>query len=253
MSAGGVFRRVMHASRALLVGASLLAFPDFGTAAGEGTAPSDDSLSSAFGSTLSVIAFKPGEDKITVTWDFTNRWDVPLMVERFEQSCGCLSGVVNNEAVAPGATGRISATFAVGAYRGKVRKSLHVRFAAFDKPVELVAEVAIPSAVELSTCEIVWKGTDVSPRTVDVKAGTDADFNITGLAGASARAFSLEQKIVTPGRHYRITITPAAPTPSAVVCLQIRTDSADLRDRVLAVFLRTAAAADENPATVTSP
>jgi hypothetical protein len=254
MSAGGAFRQVMDASRALLVGASLMVFPDVGAAAGEGTAPSDGSLSSAFGSTLSVLAAKPGEDKLTVTWDFTNRLDVPLMVERFEASCGCLSGVVDNKAVAPGATGRISATFAVGAYRGKVRKSLHVRFAAFDKPVELVAEVTVPSAVELSSSEFVWKGADVSPRTVDVKAGTDAGFTITGLAGASARAFSLEQQTVTPGRHYRVTITPAGDAAAAVECLQIRTDSADLRDRVLAVFLRTkVASADEKPTTVPSP
>jgi Protein of unknown function (DUF1573) len=171
-----------------------------------------------------------------------NRWDIPLVVERFEESCGCLSGIVSNEAVAPGKTGQIRAIFAPGGYRGKVRKSLHVRFVGHDKPVELVAEVTVLSSVELSKSAFVWKGADTSPRTVEVKAGIDADFNITGLAGVSAQAFAVKQEIVTQGRHYRITITPAANAAFPVECLQIRTDSADVHARVLAVFLTTVAA-----------
>lgn len=225
-------------------------------AAGEETDTKDTpaALSSAFDTTLSALAAKPGEHQVTVIWNFTNRWDIPLMVERFEESCGCLSGVAEKEAVVPGASGAVRATFALGGYRGKVRKSLHVRFAGFDQPVELVAEVTIPSEVELSSREFVWKGADVSPRTVEVKAGTDAGFTITGLAGVSSRAFTFEQETVTPGRHYRVTITPAGVAAAGVECLQIRTDSADLRDRVLAVFLsKEATASSETPTPIPSP
>ena len=121
-------------------------------AAGEGP---DPNVASAFATTVVRIRIPAGEQTVPVTWTFTNRWDIPLMVERFEESCGCLSGQVAKnqdapEAVAPGATGKIQANFTAGGHRGLLRKSLHVRFVGYDKPVELVVEATIPSHVELS-------------------------------------------------------------------------------------------------------
>ena len=221
----------------LAVVAITLRFVPGTSSAGETVGAGD--IGSAFAAKVVEITPAAGAGEIAVQWDFKNKWDMPLVVERFEESCGCLSGVADQKEVAPGKTGHIRANFLPGGYRGTVRKSLHVRFVGFDKAVELVAEVTIPSSVELSSRELVWKGAaDTSSKTVDVKAGTDADFTITGLAGVPQGIFSVEQETVTPGRHYRVTITPAGDAGSAIQCLQIRTDSADLRDRVLAVFLR---------------
>ncbi|QTN31238.1 DUF1573 domain-containing protein [Akkermansiaceae bacterium] len=211
-------------------------------------------IGTAFVAKVVEITPAAGASEIAVQWDFTNKWDMPLMVERFEESCGCLGGVTDQKEVAPGKTGHIRANFIPGGYRGKIRKSLHVRFVGFDKPVELVAEVTIPSSVELSSQELVWNGSaDTSSKTVDVKAGTDADFTITGLAGVAEGMFLVKQEIVTPGRHYRVTITPTKAAGSDVQCLQIRTDSADLRDRVVAVFLRCGPSPAGQPPASTSP
>jgi hypothetical protein len=227
-----------------------VAVPGLFCAGGEEPPATVPSIESAFVSTKAQVTTMPDAVWVPVEWKYTNLWDFPLLVERFEESCGCLGGVADKQAVAPGASGVIRANFAPGGYRGKVRKSLHVRFVGFNKPVELVAEVTVPSGVEISSQELVWEqGAKPSPKTVDVKAGTDADFTITGLAGVPDGKFTLTQETITPGRHYRITATPTGNADPAAECLQVRTDSADLRDRVLAVFLRTGA----NPVTVPSP
>jgi hypothetical protein len=216
-------------------------------AAGEEPETSDDSIASAFASTVVRINVQPGGQEVPVSWTYTNRFDIPLMVERFEESCGCLSGVADKEAVAPGESGKIHAIFAPGGYRGKVRKSLHVRFAGFDMPVELVAEATIPSHVELSQRELVWKaGESLEAKTIDITSGTGAAFTITSLPGVPENQFTITSETLAAGTSYRLSIVPTA-AATGQHCLQIRTDSPDPRDRVNAIFLYVEATPTSNP------
>lgn len=214
----------------------------FVLAAGEGTKRSDASIESAFSSTVARISVPPGEQAVPVEWTYTNLWEIPLMVERIEESCGCLSAQAarkqdSPEAVAPGETGKIQASFTAGGHRGLLRKSLHVRFVGHDKPVELVVEATIPSHVELSQRELVWKaGGGLDEKIIEVKSGTGADFNITGLMGLPKSQFTLTTETLVPLRHYRLLITPVAAATGQQI-LQVRTDSPDPRDQVLPVFL----------------
>jgi len=199
-------------------------------------------LASAFTSTMARISVMPDVSSVPVEWKYTNHWDFPLLVEKFDQSCGCLSGKMNPEGgkpIAPGQSGVIRAAFTPGAYRGLVRKSLHVRFVGHERPVELVVEAQVPYSVELSAREITWKAdaADAS-QIIDVTSGTGVDFTITGLGGVSATQFQISQKTVEPSRHYRLVITPADGVAPGVHTLLVRTDSPDPRDRVTAVFLR---------------
>jgi len=55
----------------------------------------------------------------------------------------------------------------------------------------------------------------------------------------SIRSLYIQTKTVAAGRHYRLTVKPGPSAPEAGArCLQIQTDSADPRDRIVAVFLR---------------
>jgi hypothetical protein len=199
-------------------------------------------IESAFESTTARITAMPDAQGVPVEWTYTNHWDFPLAVERFEQSCGCLSGEPGKadlEAVPSGKTGTIRASFTPGAHRGLLRKSLHVRFIGHDRPVELVVEASIPSGIELSMHELVWKaGEKPGPQIIEVNSGTGKVFAITGLLGVSERLFSIKREVLAEGRHYRLHITPVEPLVGGIHCLQIRTDSSDPRERVLAVFLR---------------
>lgn len=200
--------------------------------------PTMPAISSAFESTVVKIPVKPGEESITAEWTYTNHWDFPLAVERFDTSCGCLSGKADQPILAPGQTGKLTAAFSPGQHRGLLRKSLHVRFVNHEKPVELVVEATIPSHVELSTQEVVWKSSkQPEVKTIEIKSGTGKPFTITSLPGLPENQFTLTTETLTPGTHYRLSITPTA-TAGGQHCLQVRTDSPDPRDAVKAVFLR---------------
>lgn len=221
-------------------------------AAGEGSSPRETSAASAFASTVTRIHVAPNVQTLPVTWTFRNLWDFPLVVERFEESCGCLSAQAANnrqtpQAVAPGATGKIEAIFTAGGHRGLLRKSLHVRFAGHDKPVELVVEATIPSPVELSRRELVWKaGESRDAKTIDITSGTGAAFAITSLPGVPENQFTITRETITPGTAYRLGIIPT-PAASGQHTLQIHTDSPDPRDRVNAIFLNVEATRTPTP------
>lgn len=191
-----------------------------------------------FESTVTRLTVEPGSVDEPLQWTCVNQGEFPLVVERYEQGCGCLAGAVEEVEIAPGETGAIRAKFTPGPYRGLVRKSLHVRFVGFEKPVELVAEVTIPSTVELSVRDLVWEAGDASAKVIEIEAGTKTDFRITGLVGVEESQFKLEQETLIAGRHYRLSLTPQPGVSSGHQVLQVRTDSPDRRDQVLAVFLK---------------
>jgi len=184
---------------------------------------------------LSVL---PDAVDAALEWRCENTSEIPLVIEGYEQSCGCLVGGVEDFEIAPGRTGAVKARFTPGPYRGLVRKSLHVRFVGFEKPVELVAEITIPSTVELSVRDLSWVAGERAEKRIEIKAGTKLDFQITGVSGVDGKPFKLEQEVVEKGRHYRLKVTPEALAPPGHHILQLRTDSTDRRDQMLAVFLK---------------
>jgi hypothetical protein len=198
-------------------------------------------IQSAFTSTTIQITAMPEDVAVPVEWTFSNPWDFPLVVEKFDESCGCLSGKMNlqgDETVAPGKSGVIRAAFTPGAHRGLLRKSLHVRFVGHKDSVELIVEAKIPHSVEFSERELKWDADSRSAtKTIDITTGTGADFTITHVGGVSDEIFTIEQVTVESGRHYRATLKPNEAAPAGIHTLLVRTDSADPRDRVTAIFL----------------
>ncbi len=205
------------------------------------------SIREFFASTIQRVNFTQGSSSIPVEWTFTNRGNIPLLIERIDTSCGCLAPLIDHKQIAPGASGTIRATLTPGSLRGLLRKSLQVRFVAYDQPVELIAETFIPTSVALSQNELTWTSCESTQASatqiVDVTTGTDASFSITGLVGVHESQFTIIQKTITPEKHYQLHITPsnAKPATSISTALQIRTNSPDPRDQVLVLLLRQSA------------
>jgi hypothetical protein len=195
-----------------------------------------------FTSTTAKLSAMPDSVNVPVEWHFTNTGDLPLVVENFIESCGCLSGSMAAQTaapVAPGKSGVIRASLTPGQHRSLLRKSLHVRFVGYEKPVELVVEAKISSPVELSTRDLIWTAeAATAAQSIDITTGTGTAFNITELSGIPDDQFHIVQETLIEKSHYRITITPEIGASSGVHTLLIRTDSPDPRDRVTAVFLR---------------
>jgi hypothetical protein len=200
--------------------------------------PAKKDISTAFESRIVSQMVPPKSPQVSFQWSYVNRWDIPLVVERFDESCGCLKGILNQDPVAPGKTGQIRATFTPGSYRGTIRKSFYVRFVGHERAVELVAEAIVPSSVELSAHELSWPTTvESKSQTIEVTSGTDDDFHITSLDGISDTQYQITQEVITPARHYRIHITPKEGIKEGIQTLILKTDSPDPRDQAMAVFL----------------
>ena len=198
-------------------------------------------IRSAFSSTELRIQVEPGKKSFTAEWEYTNPHDLPLVVQGVDSSCGCLAAKATDyKQVAKGESGKITADFSPGNHRGTLRKSIHVRFVGYAKPVELVMEAKIPSPVELSTQELAWTSENLDEKqVVEVTSGTAQDFQITGLRGVSESLFTIRKEIVSANRHYRLHVTPTGKPSPGIQTLQVTTNSPDPRDRVTAVFLRT--------------
>jgi hypothetical protein len=81
----------------------------------------------------------PKGPDVVVDFEFTNIGDVPLLVTSARGSCSCTKPSFAPEAIAPGASGKITALFETKDKHGTFKKSIYVFSNATDKnePFEL--------------------------------------------------------------------------------------------------------------------
>jgi hypothetical protein len=177
---------------------------------------------------------EPGTGEVVLAYDFINKADLPLVVEGFVQTCGCMVGEWDGNPVEIGSSGRIKAKFLTKGLRGTVRKSLLVKFVGFGT-VELIAEVTIPEALTYSAQTLRWSvGGKAEPRVIDIVIRSPKPVRVLSVRGDSAFAAALET--VEEGRRYQITITPHNTNAERVGIFQVRTDAADPRDALQGLF-----------------
>lgn len=172
---------------------------------------------------------------VELRYEFTNTGEIPLVVEGFSQSCGCMKGEWDGVPVAPGARGSITARLLTRGLRGKVRKSLHVKFVASGE-VELIGEVLIPEVLAYSAQTLRWKvGGEPLSKQVDIVANLKTSVKVLSVS-ANDPAFSCELLAGGDARTWRIVITPRDTNTARVCVLQVRTDSKDPRDALHGLF-----------------
>lgn len=180
-------------------------------------------------------AAEPGVEVVDLCYEFTNTGEIPLVVEEFSHSCGCMQAAWDGVAVAPGARGKITARFLTRGLRGVVRKSVHVKFVEAGL-VELIGEVTIPEALEYSVQSLRWSlGEAPSAKQVDIKVASKAPVRVLSVS-ANDPSFACELQCLEEGRSYRIVITPRDTETLHICILQVRTDSKDPRDALHGLF-----------------
>lgn len=75
--------------------------------------------------TINTGKINQGEP-VTVTYSFTNTGDAPLTIEHVKPSCGCTAADYSKEAIAPGESGFVKATYNAKA-AGMFNKVITVR------------------------------------------------------------------------------------------------------------------------------
>ena len=178
---------------------------------------------------------EPGVRSIDLSFEFKNTGDFPLAVEKFVQSCGCMVGEWDGNPVEPGASGKIKAKFRTDGLRGKVRKSLHVKF--FDRgSVELVAEVTIPEAISYSAQTLRWDlGSEARAQQIEITVHTHDPLHVLSVS-ANDPSFVCTLETMEDGRRYRVTLIPRDTDVARVCVLQVKTDAKDPRDALQGLF-----------------
>jgi len=204
-------------------------------AGGAAQAASPGAAAAKFDATEVKAGAEPGVEAVELVYGFTNTGELPLVVEEFGHSCGCLQGEWDGVPVQPGARGKITARFLTKGLRGTVRKSVHVKFVAGGN-VELVGEVTIPEALKYSAQTLCWSvGEAASPKQVDIEVSANAPVRVLSVS-ANDPAFSCELQAAGEAGKYRITVTPRDTAAERVGVLQVRTDAKDPRDALKGLF-----------------
>jgi len=181
------------------------------------------------------VAADPGAGAVELVYEFTNTGEIPLAVEDFQQSCGCMQGTWNGVPVLQGARGKITAKLLTTGLRGTVRKALHVKFVG-GETVELVGVVSIPEALAYSAQTVRWGiGEEAVPRQVDITIQSKKPVRVLSVSGGGS-VFSSALVTVEEGRRYRVTITPRDTATERVGIFQVRTDASDSRDSLQGLF-----------------
>ncbi len=172
---------------------------------------------------------------VDLCYEFTNTGEIPLAVEEFIHSCGCMLGEWNGVPVKPGEKGRITARFLTKGLRGTVRKSLRVKFLEAGT-VELTGEVTIPETLTYSAQTLRWGiGAACTPREVDVTVHSKKPVRVLSVECGDG-TFTSGLATLEEGRRYRVTITPRDTATERIGIFQVRTDAADPRDALQGLF-----------------
>ena len=145
------------------------------------------------------IEAAPGAAVVDLSYEFTNTGEIPLVVEEFSHSCGCMQGAWDGVPVEPGGRGKITAKFLTNGLRGTIRKLVRVKFVGSGS-VDLIGEVRIPESLTYSAQTLRWVvGEEFRSQWVDVVIDPQSPLRVLSVNGNDP-AFACELKTIEEAR-----------------------------------------------------
>src|SRR5204862_4599406 len=119
-----------------------------------------------------------GDKQAVAHFKYENVGKTPVHFTSVHASCGCTTAQTQNEQVAPGEKGEITATFNIGGRTGTQVKTVTVQT---DDPdpahatTQLTLKTVIPQLLELQPMFVIWRsGEEPKPKVITAKANKDA-------------------------------------------------------------------------------
>jgi hypothetical protein len=159
-------------------------------------------------STKVETAVKGGQESFETVFHFKNTGDKPVKVTSVQTSCGCTTATLAKTTYAPGEAGELKAEIDLRNRSGLQEKEVTVTTDdAPNAPVILALRVTIPEVLELSTRLLVWNhGSKPETKEITLTAGSDVAVTLRDVVYSPQ--FTVEQITDSPGRRYRLRITP---------------------------------------------
>jgi hypothetical protein len=157
---------------------------------------------------------------------YENVGNTPIHFKSVHASCGCTTAQTQNEQVAPGQKGEITATFNIGGRTGTQVKTVTVQT---DDPepstIVLTLKAVITPLLEFQPTLVYWQnGEEPKPKIITAKANKDAAIKKLDVA-SSTPDFTAKVDAGSAPNEFRISVQPRDTTKAVYATLTIKPDS----------------------------
>src|SRR6476661_8728577 len=184
---------------------------------------------------------------------YQNVGNTPIHFKSVHASCGCTTAQTQNEQVAPGQKGEITATFNIGGRTGTQVKTVTVQT---DDPepstVVLTLKAVITPLLELQPTLVYWQnGEEPKPKSITAKANKDAAVKKLDVA-SSTPDFTAKVDAGSAPNEFRISVQPRDTTKAVYATLTIKPDSPANTGNMFAAAARVMPPAPANKSTLST-
>jgi hypothetical protein len=194
-----------------------------------------------FTETLKEVNAGADATLVTTEFSFTNKGDKPASITKSDSGCSCLKAEISGGKLtyAPGESGVVRTTFAMGNFSGTVDKmvALWIDGDPADSPsTRLTVRVHIPVLVGVEPKTVKWDiGAKADPQIIRIQMAEGKPIRVTGVT-SSSESFACELKTVEEGKKYDLVVTPRTIDAPGMSVIRIETDCAISRHRIQQAF-----------------
>src|SRR6059058_5704185 len=197
------------------------------------------------------VDLKPalGDKQAVAHFKYENVGNTPIHFESVHASCGCTTAQTQNEQVAPGQKGEITATFNIGGRTGTQVKTVTVQT---DDPerssIVLTLKAVITPLLEFQPTLVYWQnGEEPKPKIITAKANKDAAIKKLEVT-SSIPDFTAKVDAGSAPNEFRIIVRPRDTAKATYATLSIKPDSPVNTGNTFAVAARVMPAPTAAPA-----
>lgn len=155
-----------------------------------------------------TVTTSPFQSELTAVFEFTNRSSKPVRIREIETSCSCLRADSDLKFYPPGASGKITANFAVGDRGGLYERGITVITDEPDSPTRLLLRVEVPDVATINPRSVTWLLSEpLVEKTVELICATGVEIEFSH-AQLTSESFTAKLETVEAGKRYRVHLTP---------------------------------------------
>lgn len=157
-----------------------------------------------------AAAARPLQRTLDAHFTFRNGSPRPVTIRALRTNCDCLEATTDKTTYGPGESGTLVARFTTGDRIGVYERAIEVTTSDSDAPVRLLVRIDVPPPATVTPVNLLWPiGAEATAKPVEIRVadGLEIDFSETF---ATNDRFATRLEPITPGRHYRVHVTPAA-------------------------------------------
>ena len=174
------------------------------------------------------LTASPRQEKIELSFAFTNSGAVPVTIKSAKPSCDCTVAELGKKTYAPSESGELKVVYKIEGKVGKRERTITIETDEPGEPTVLTLKVDIPELVEVKPRLLVWRAGDTpDEKAVDIFLATDPAMSLTD-ATSSDPAVTLRVETVVPFRQFRLWVKPRSTQASLRSTIHVTTMAAEL-------------------------